>query len=91
MSDKREKTQHNHHHRLKNVIQMKIDLLTNATVIEYAVGVWKKEQLLKEKKIEFYPLIKRIKNLDSMSRKYSTRLFNLDIYFLNQHPYGIEI
>jgi hypothetical protein len=32
-----------HHRRLKNVIQMKIDLLTNATVIEYAVGVWKKE------------------------------------------------
>jgi hypothetical protein len=52
MSDKREKTQH-HHRRLKNVIQMKIDLLTNATVIEYAVGVWKKEQLLKEKKINF--------------------------------------
>ena len=90
MSDKREKTQH-HHRRLKNVIQMKIDLLTNATVIEYAVGVWKKEQLLKEKKIEFYPLIKGIKNLDGMSRKYSTRLFNLDVYFLNQHPYGIEI
>jgi hypothetical protein len=44
MSDKREKTQHHHHYRrLKNVIQMKIDLLTNATVIEYAVGVWKKE------------------------------------------------
>jgi hypothetical protein len=32
-----------------------------------------------------------LKNLDGMSRKYSTRLFNLDIYFLNQHPYGIEI
>ena len=47
--------------------------------------------IIKREEDKIYPLIKRIKNLDGMSRKYSTRLFNLDVYFLNQHPYGIEI